>query len=183
MLRQEKSGRVLAVLTLLLCVALTNPAHNLHANENSSSSPKSGMVKKSANKSANTAPAKLSISFATPQQLKDPSSIYEYAEDSPHKVELAVTVSADVSDFRFLRISIKDYVDNKAIYEMSERPYVMDTLSANNTLILSMVFEGDMPTRGISFTNRDGKTQYSWIGLSGEDGSGTLGDFVPPAHP
>lgn len=55
--------------------------------------------------------------------------------------------------------------------------YYADRLTAERPLVLGMVFHGDTPGYGISYTDGNGRTRRFYIGMSGDEGSLFLGEF------
>lgn len=57
--------------------------------------------------------------------------------------------------------------------------YTVDTLMADEPLLLQVVFYGDMTTYGISFVDAQGNERFYALSLSGKDGSLICSEYTP----
>ena len=98
------------------------------------------------------------------------------AETSEYQVRVLFSTQDEVGDFRVLRL-VPD-LDEEGNMTFSETElYYADRLTAERPLVLGMVFHGDTPGYGISYTDGNGRTRRFYIGMSGDDGSLFLGEF------
>ena len=63
------------------------------------------------------------------------------------------------------------------MYYDTEDLYTTDALTEGKPVVIRMTFAGDVPDRGIAYTDADGITRYFAITTSGEDGSLLLMEF------
>jgi len=121
----------------------------------------------------------LSIDYATDDFLSRYES-YELFTD-PEVVEgsierVALSTSIELKDFKFIEINtaaddIDDwFVEGKVLYSLP-------ALTPWKPLVIEMTFFGEMPTRGISFTDEGGTVRNYCIAISGRDGSLILTEF------
>lgn len=98
------------------------------------------------------------------------------AETSEYQARVLFSTQDEVRDFRVLRL-VPD-LDEEGNMTFSETElYYAGRLTAERPLVLGMVFHGDTPGYGISYTDGNGRTRRFYIGMSGDDGSLFLGEF------
>lgn len=108
----------------------------------------------------------------------------EYGEavidDDASTIGVLLTTTGTLNDFQILSISYEGEDQQGPIFS-TETLHEQRDLTADFPLLAHLSFPGDMPTRGISFTDAEGYTWYLSISQSGLDGSPVLGVFYPPA--
>lgn len=98
------------------------------------------------------------------------------AETSEYQVRVLFSTQDEVGDFRVLRL-VPDLDEEGNMTFFETELYYADRLTAERPLVLGMVFHGDTPGYGISYTDGNGRTRRFYIGMSGDDGSLFLGEF------
>ena len=92
-------------------------------------------------------------------------------EVSESAVKVVFSAESTVSDFRLLSIAMQD-IDENGIFTFSdEELYSQPELTPGRPLEADLVFLGDIPNNGISFTDADGNVKYFSVDMSGMDGS------------
>lgn len=93
-------------------------------------------------------------------------------EVSESAVKVVFSAESTVSDFKLLSIAMQDIDENGGIFTFSaEELYSQPELTPERPLEASLVFLGDIPNNGISFTDADGNVKYCAVDMSGMDGS------------
>lgn len=96
---------------------------------------------------------------------------------SDYQVQLVFTADTPVSDFRFLALTLRDVSDSGEMRFDIEELYTTDALAEGKPVVIRMTFAGDVPDRGIAYTDANGIARYFAITTSGEDGSLLLMEF------
>lgn len=96
---------------------------------------------------------------------------FNVTEDSS-VVKVVFTADSAVTDFRVLSIAMQDYDDSSGKTTFAaEEMYSQSELTPERPLEAGLVFLGDIPNNGISFTGADGVVKYYAVDMSGRDGS------------
>lgn len=98
------------------------------------------------------------------------------AETSEYQVRVLFSTQDEVGDFRVLRL-VPDLDEEGNMTFFETELYYADRLTAERPLVLGMVFHGDTPGYGISYTDGNRRTRRFYIGMSGDDGALFLGEF------
>lgn len=93
------------------------------------------------------------------------------AVDSESVVKVVFTADSAVSDFKLLSIAMQDSEENGNFAFSAEELYSQSELTPERPLEAGLVFLGDIPNNGISFTDADGNVKYYAVDMSGRDGS------------
>lgn len=121
----------------------------------------------------------ISIDYATEEFLSRYESYDQFVDPEAIEgsvVQLVISANIELRDFKF--IEINSAADNHELWFSEEKVlYSVPTLSPEKPLVIGMTFFGDMPTRGISFTDESGTVRYYCIAMSGKDGSLLLVEF------
>ena len=88
-------------------------------------------------------------------------------EVSESAVKVVFSAESTVSDFRLLSIAMQDGIFTFSAEELYSQP----ELTPERPLEAGLVFLGDIPNNGISFTDDDGNVKYCAVDMSGMDGS------------
>jgi predicted small lipoprotein YifL len=128
----------------------------------------------------------LKADFAAAELLAKPDSFDEFIEkdfaESEYLVKLSFTAQTPLTDFKFLSITLSDVEkDGEPLFTITDVLYSTAELNTERPLVIGTVFEGDMPTRGISFVDDTGTTRYLSVSSSGLDGSLVCAAFLPAA--
>ena len=92
-------------------------------------------------------------------------------EVSESAVKVVFSAESTVSDFRLLSIAMQDIDENGIFTFSAEELYSQPELTPERPLEADLVFLGDIPNNGISFTDADGNVKYCAVDMSGMDGS------------
>ena len=92
-------------------------------------------------------------------------------EVSESAVKVVFSAESTVSDFRLLSIAMQDIDENGIFTFSAEELYSQPELTPERPLEAGLVFLGDIPNNGISFTDDDGNVKYCAVDMSGMDGS------------
>ena len=116
------------------------------------------------------------VTFAGNTLPADCDQFDDYPSD--HQTQLVFTADGPVTDFRFLALTLRDLGTDGGMTFDTEELYATDALAAGRPVVIGMTFAGDLPDRGISFTDENGSTRTFALALSGEDGSPLLLEFA-----
>lgn len=98
------------------------------------------------------------------------------ADSSEYNVKILFTASETVSDFSFTSVEMKDFVNGRPVFDTA--PLMsLKTLDPEKPLLVTMTFFGDLPSYGITYTDRKGKQHNYTVEMSGKDGSVVLNPF------
>ena len=98
------------------------------------------------------------------------------ADSSEQQTAMLFSAAERVTDLKFLGLTVKDFVDGKMVFDAVEM-YRLPVLEPESPLLVRMTFWGDLPSYGISFTDKEGRTKRYSLGLSGADGSVVLNEI------
>lgn len=101
----------------------------------------------------------------------DTFSLTNGAVDSESVVKVVFTAESAVRDFKLLSIAMQDSDENGNFAFSTEELYSQPELTPERPLEAGLVFLGDIPNNGISFTDADGNVKYYAVDMSGRDGS------------
>ncbi len=101
----------------------------------------------------------------------DTFSLTNGAVDSESVVKVVFTAESAVRDFKLLSIAMQDSDENGNFAFSAEELYSQSELTPERPLEAGLVFLGDIPNNGISFTDADGNVKYYAVDMSGRDGS------------
>ena len=99
-------------------------------------------------------------------------------EVSESAVKVVFSAESTVSDFRLLSIAMQDIDENGIFTFSAEELYSQPELTPERPLEAGLVFLGDIPNNGISFTDADGNVKYCAVDMSGMDGSLVLWEIT-----
>ena len=97
---------------------------------------------------------------------------------SDYQVQLVFTADTPVTDFRFLALTLRDVSDSGEMRFDIEELYTTNALAEGKPVVIRMTFAGDLPDRGIAYTDANGIARYFAITTSGADGSPLLMEFT-----
>ena len=83
--------------------------------------------------------------------LTDYDQFADYPSD--YQTQLVFTADAPVSDFRFLALTLRDVGADGTMYYDTEDLYTTDALAEGKPVVIRMTFAGDVPDRGIAYTD------------------------------
>lgn len=99
------------------------------------------------------------------------------ADNGAGKVTVVFTPDKEISNFRFLALTLKD-VDSHGHMIFTEKELLRrEKLSPDLPIGIEMVFYGDLPNNGISYVDGSGRTRKFTVSLSGRDGSVLLTEY------
>lgn len=93
--------------------------------------------------------------------------------ETDYVTDIGVIPMEPISNVKFSQINVIDD------YQVEQVLLELDTLAAQETVLLSVVYWGDMTTYGISFTDADGHDRYYSLSVSGKDGSLICSEYTP----
>ncbi len=135
-------------------------------------------VEKVAEPPQKTEEARLSINLATGELLSTYDSLAEFIEfDDEGYQRILITSNVAVKDFKFIEVGFEER-DSSIVFLENEVLYSLEELTPQEPFLVTWMEWGSIPHRGISFTDETGKTRYFYIGMSGEDGSLFLTEFM-----
>ena len=122
-----------------------------------------------------------SASYASPMKAYPVSRFYEkgaqdleyIVDDSEYTVRIAFRAEEPLRDVTFCSMEY-----GETAMEVSEILYAQDSLSPGQTLIIGVVFYGDMTTYSISFTDSTGAVKSYSIYMSGRNGALILSEYT-----
>ena len=101
-----------------------------------------------------------------------------YAEGANIENMLVFRTEVPVTDFTVYSMFLKTMDANGVPeYLVSER-YHLDELTPEHPLLASLIFSGDLPNNGISYTDHQGKERWFSVEISGRDGSLLLNEMT-----
>lgn len=117
--------------------------------------------------------AVIDAGYAEEELLSRYDSVEEFIDDeSEYKVQVIFSTDKPVKNFKFLELGYTESDEDGEIQLNAEQElYVMEELSPQTPLVVSMAFEGIIPTRGISYTDKDGTEKCYAVEMSGKDGA------------
>ncbi len=93
------------------------------------------------------------------------------ADEGEWAVQVVFSTDKSVKDFRFLALAFED-VDEQGRLRFAETELLrLEELTPERSLMVTLVFYGDLPNNGISYVDADGTIRRFALSLSGEDGS------------
>lgn len=131
-----------------------------------------------ASTTAPAAPTPARPAFLTAALAGDrlPEEYLEFQEE-PTEYEVQVIFATDrtVTDFRFLALTPRE--EGETLAWDTETLYTLEVFSPGTPLVVTTTFAGDLPGRGIAYTDTDGTLRQYTLSLSGKDGSLLLEEF------
>ena len=98
------------------------------------------------------------------------ASIYQY-NDNNGSERIVIWSDATLKNFDFISIGLEDSLFPEDIL------YSIKELSPNKAFVVQTFVSGTIPSRGISFLDKNNKKKYFYISESGLDGSLLLSEF------
>ena len=120
--------------------------------------------------------------------LTEPAIVPVYADYAPEHFVYADSWHCGETDYvtdigiipmehiRNVEFVLLNVIEN---YKADEILYTTDELNAEDALLLSVVYWGDMTTYGLNFTDMHGNTRYFALSISGKDGSLICSEYTP----
>ncbi len=128
---------------------------------------------------APAAPTPAKPAFLTAALAGDrlPEEYLEFQEEpTGYEVQVIFATDRPVTDFRFLALTPREA--GEALAWDTETLYTLEVFSPQVPLVVTTTFAGDLPGRGISYTDTDGTLRQYALSLSGKDGSLLLEEFT-----
>jgi len=99
---------------------------------------------------------------------------------SDYLVKVVFTANTDIREFRYLELGFKESQQNAEIqFKADNVLYEMDTLTPDKPFVVSMLFDGVLPDRGIAYLDEAGTERFFTVSMSGKDESLLLTEFTP----
>ncbi len=104
---------------------------------------------------------------------------YEIAEidSSEYAARMILMTDFPVTDVKILALELEDVAQDGTLSFRTRELYSLPALLRTSPLMLTVLMEGSIPTRGISYTDPGGYTYRYTISVSGMDGSLILSPF------
>lgn len=126
---------------------------------------------------------------SSPSPLKAVVSV-DYAPDelaaaytdgnSDYQVKVVFTANTDIREFKYLELGLSDQEQSNDISLKAEKIlFEMGTLTPGKPLVVSMLFDGALPNRGIAYLDETGTERFFTVTMSGKDESLLLTEFTP----
>ena len=100
------------------------------------------------------------------------------AEGEEYPLYLLFSTNMDASDFKFMDIEYRDSAPGDDKFAIVNVLYEQEVLTNGQPLLIETMFPGDMPSKGICFTQPTGEVVYFSMTHSGNDGSLILSPFT-----
>lgn len=108
----------------------------------------------------------------------DFSSFTEYKDsDDEYSTTIVIHCEKDIKNFSLFALSDRSIDDDGNITFEKDVRFSAEELSADKPLMAQILFVGDLPEWGISYTDSEGREVIKLIEMSGMDGSVFLSDF------
>ena len=127
------------------------------------------------------AEAAVSVGYAPDELLSAEGACEEYDDgNSDYQVKVVFTANKDIRAFQYLEIGFREPRQNEEIQFQAEKVlYETDTLTPDKPLVVSMLFNGALPNRGIAYLDETGRKRFFTVIMSGKDESLLLNEFTP----
>lgn len=173
------------LLAIFLTLALTACGGDTTPTPEENNDPENGQTEPNGNETdpgndeIETATPVLSADYASEELLAQPDSFDLFtATDMEDPVMVVFNTTATVQDFKVLSITPDDTELGESVtFQVTEDLYAAASLSPDRPLVVGMIFVGDIPNMGVSYTTADGAVHSFTIGMSGKDGSLILTPF------
>lgn len=121
--------------------------------------------------------ANISVDFASEDLLANKDSYQLFEEStSEYHVDAVFTTDSTVKDFKYEEVTYEESGEYLK-FSASKTLYSLDELTIDKPVVISMLVEGTIPNRGISYVDGDGVVRHFTISTSGEDGSLILAEY------
>lgn len=117
--------------------------------------------------------------FVSAALLEDwlPQEYEEFREDpTGYEVQVLFATDRQVTDFQLLALTPGQ---GEELTWDTRTLYTLDLFTPQKPLVVTTTFSGDLPDRGICYTDTDGQVRYFTLSLSGLDGTPQLEEFHP----
>lgn len=111
------------------------------------------------------------------QLFQYPSHEEAVIDNSEYATGALLLSDYPVTDLKVLSLELKDVSQDGKITYSEREMYSLPVLFPSRPLLMTVTFEGSIPTRGISYVDADGTTRRFTLSLSGEDGTFLLTEF------
>ena len=91
------------------------------------------------------------------------------SQGSEYASKVVLSFDTPVTNFRFLQLEGNFNQAGEFVCTNLQQLYSRDEMTENDLMVVETVLEGLIPTRGISFVDAGGNTQYYYLTISGED--------------
>lgn len=122
----------------------------------------------------------VSLDYATEELLSTANAFDEFVDaNSEYQVKAVFTANIVVREFKYVELCYSDPAsDNSAFrFYIDKVLYSADELSPEKPLVVTMLLDGAIPNRGISYMDESGTTRCFTISMSGQDDSLLLKEF------
>ncbi len=158
---------VLCIITFAAC--MTDAVKNNNTDESTDETDSSETSETS--ETPDATPFEITISLK--KDYKGDLGSIHFTENTPTNYDIVISVNQTVTSFRFVRIDESDHT------EIIAELFSLEQLTADEPFTASTYLNDATSTRGIVFTDPNGKERYYAIRISMNDGSVSLSEFKP----
>lgn len=120
-------------------------------------------------------PAVINIDFSTEAEIVDNAGAEHFTEEQYKNNEFLkyITISTDqtITNVQYKQVGVAEAGTSNMIFNEGAVLYTAPELSPSKSLVIGTVFEGDSPTRAISYTDTNGETVKMFVTQSVRDGT------------
>lgn len=129
-------------------------------------------------------PAKVTITldYASDELLAKENEYDKYDDtDSKYGVNAAFTTNVALDDFRYVSLAFdaSSLAHEGMAFSVQKVLYTSAQLTPEKPLVVTMLLDGAIPSRGIAYTDESGTARYFSISMSGQNDSLLLTEFTP----
>ena len=120
-------------------------------------------------------PAKIEIKFSTEAEIVDNAGYEHFTEEQYRNNEFLkyITISTDqtITNVQFKQVGVAEVGTANMMFNEGAVLYTALELSPSKSLVIGTVFDGESPTRAISYTDATGETVKMYVAQSVRDGT------------
>ncbi len=131
-----------------------------------------------------SAPTKITINldYASDELLAKADEYNKYDDtDSKYRISAVFKTNVAVDGFKYVSLNYDDSSSENGDtnFKVEKVLYTPSQLTPEKPLVVTMLLDGAIPSRGIAYTDENGTTRYFAISMSGQDDSLLLTEFTP----
>lgn len=130
------------------------------------------------------AKATVTLDYASDELLAQKDEYDKYDDtDSEYRVNAVFTTNIAVNGFKYVSLKYDDSssANGDITFQVEKALYTQNKLTPEKALVITMLLDGAIPNRGISYIDGNGTARYFTISMSGQDDSLMLTEFTPTA--
>lgn len=128
------------------------------------------------------AKATVTLDYASDELLAQKDEYDKYDDtDSEYRVNAVFTTNIAVNGFKYVSLKYDDSssANGDITFRVEKALYTQNKLTPEKALVITMLLDGAIPNRGISYIDGNGTARYFTISMSGLDDSLMLTEFYP----